>query len=104
MEEKTLYNTNEEVTKINVSDVQIIGSTDLFQLLCKASSQKEGWMKSTKAMYVGVGCIVQVTTQQKNLDGSYSLAEALTYVPGVEIVENDNNTGKHLRKREWYNE
>ena len=44
-------------------------------------------MKSTKAMFTGDGCVVQVTTQQKNLDGTYSVAEAVTYVPGVLIEE-----------------
>lgn len=58
----------------------------MFQLLCKASSQNEGWMKSTKAMEIpGIGCVVQVSTQQKNPDGSYTVAEAVTFVPGVEI-------------------
>lgn len=52
-------------------------------------------MKSTKAMQVPGGCVVQVTTQQKNPDGSYSVAEALTYVPGVKIVDAENN-GRRL--------
>ena len=30
--------------------------------------------------------LVQVTTQQRNPDGSYAIAEALTYVPGVMVV------------------
>ena len=55
-------------TKQNVPDVQTVGNGDAFQLLCKASSEKEGWMKSTKAMNVGHGCLVQVTTQQRNDD------------------------------------
>jgi len=38
-------------------------------------------------MEVGEGCVVQVTTQQKNPDGSYSIAEALTFVPNVFIKE-----------------
>ena len=42
-------------------------------------------MKSTKVCNVVGGCIVQVTTQQENGDGSYSVAEALTYVPGCKI-------------------
>ena len=42
-------------------------------------------MKSTKVCNVFGGCIVQVTTQQKNPDGSYAVAEALTYVPNVQI-------------------
>jgi hypothetical protein len=66
----------------------------MFSLLCKASSESEGWMKSTKAMAVVGGCIVQVTTQQRNNDGSYAVAEALTYVPGVTITDDDNNGRK----------
>jgi hypothetical protein len=42
-------------------------------------------MKSTKVCNVPYGCIVQVTTQQKNPDGSYAVAEALTYVPSVQM-------------------
>ena len=76
-------------------DVQIVGNGDMFQLLCKASSLSEGWMKSTKAMEVPGGCVVQVTTQQRNHDGSYSVAEALTFVPGVMIAE-DRDGGRRL--------
>jgi len=63
---KTLHNTDQDAAKKNVSDLVVFGG-DLFKLLSKASSQKEGWMKSTKAMEIeGVGCVVQVTTQQLN--------------------------------------
>ena len=83
---KTLHNTTVSQAKDNVSDLVIWGDGDMFQLLCKASSEDEGWMKSTKAMEIkGVGCVVQVTTQQRNKDRSYSVAEALTWVPGVKI-------------------
>ena len=95
MKEKTLYNSDISGTRQNVKDVKIVGNGDMFQLLCKASSQEEGWMKSTKACDVGDGCIVQVTTQQKNPDGSYAVAEALTYVPFVKIVD-DENGGRKL--------
>jgi len=88
---KTLNNSDVSGARQNVPDIKIVGNGDLFQLLCKASSESEGWMKSTKAMQVWNGCIVQVTTQQRNPDGSYSLAEALTYVPGVKIVDDQNN-------------
>jgi hypothetical protein len=84
---KTLGNTDISGTRMNVPDVEVFGDGDLWQLLCKASSQSEGWMKSTKAMQVHDGCLVQVTTQQRNPDGSYSLAEAVTYVPGVRVKE-----------------
>lgn len=89
---KTLHNSDISGAHKNVSDLNVVGNGDMFQLLCKASSKEEGWMKSTKAMEIpGVGCVVQVTTQQ---DGQ--VAEALTFVPGVAIV--DDPTG--LRKLE----
>ncbi len=95
MKEKTLHNSDISGARKNVKDISIVGNGDMFQLLCKASSQEEGWMKSTKACEIqDVGCIVQVTTQQKNPDGSYSLAEALTFVPGVKVVEDINNGRK----------
>jgi hypothetical protein len=76
--------------KANISDLQVYGDGDTFALLCKASSQTQGWMKSTKVANVPGGCIVQVTTQQRNPDESYAVAEALTYVPGVHIDKESN--------------
>ena len=87
MRSKTFMNVDAADTRKNGPDVVIEGNGDLFQLLCKASSQQEGWMKSTKAMQVPGGCVVQVTTQQKGYDETYSVAEALTFVPGVEIAD-----------------
>lgn len=80
---KTLDNTDIAEVRKNVSDVEVFGNGNTFRLLCKASSQKQGWMKSTKVMDVFNGCVIQVTTQQRNPDGSYCIAEALTYVPEV---------------------
>lgn len=85
MKEKDLGITEVRGAKENISDLVVYGNGDTFALLCKASSQQQGWMKSTKVCNVVGGCVVQVTTQQKNPDGSYSVAEALTYVPGVHI-------------------
>lgn len=93
--EKTLHNSDISGAKKNVVDLKVVGNGDMFQLLCKASSQAEGWMKSTKAMEIkGMGCLVQVTTQQKNPDGSYVITEALTFVPGVKITGDENNGRK----------
>lgn len=94
MTEKTLFNADVSGAKVNVPDIIVVGNGDLFQLLCKASSQREGWLKSTKAMEVPGGCVVQVTTQQRNPDGSYTVAEALTFVPQVAIVKDSNNGRK----------
>ncbi|XLP26003.1 hypothetical protein ACFMB7_33355 (plasmid) [Bacillus toyonensis] len=85
MKEKDLNISEVRGAKKNISDLQVYGDGDTFALLCKASSQEQGWMKSTKVCNVIGGCVMQVTTQQKNPDGSYSVAEALTYVPGVHI-------------------
>ncbi|MGF9766862.1 hypothetical protein [Bacillus albus] len=85
MKEKDLNISEVRGAKKNISDLQVYGDGDTFALLCKASSQEQGWMKSTKVCNVPGGCVMQVTTQQKNPDGSYSVAEALTYVPGAMI-------------------
>lgn len=95
MDEKSLGNTDANGTTKNVPDVQFFGDGDTFRLISKASSQAQGWMKSTKAMQIdGVGCVVQVTTQQRNIDGSYAVAEAVCFVPGVEVVELLDDDGK----------
>ena len=94
MNEKTLHNSDISGARQNVKDINIVGNGDMFALLCKASSQAEGWMKSTKAMEVPGGCVVQVTTQQRNNDGTYAVAEALTFVPGVKIADDENNGRK----------
>lgn len=95
MNDKTLHNSDVSGARQNVKDIKVVGNGDMFRLLCKASSENEGWMKSSKAMEVPSGCVVQVTTQQRNADGSYVVAEALTYVPGVRIVD-DENGGRKL--------
>ena len=84
---KTLNNSDVSGAHQNVPDLKVVGNGDSFQLLCKVSSEHEGWMKSTKAMQTSQGCLVQVTTQQRNPDDTYSVAEALTFVPGAEIVD-----------------
>jgi hypothetical protein len=95
VKEKTLHNSDLSGARQNVPDLKVVGNGDSFQLLCKASSQLEGWMKSTKAMKVVGGVVLQVTTQQRNKDGSYAVAEALTYVPGAKIAD-DINGGRKL--------
>ena len=86
MIEKTFGNTTFSGAEKNVPDIKKFGDADSFKLICKAWSQEEGWMKSTKALEVsGAGCYLQVTTQQKNADGSYSVAEAVAWAPGIKI-------------------
>ena len=93
---KTLHNSDASGTTQNVPDVEFYGDADTFKLICKASSKSEGWMKSTKAMQIdGVGCVVQVTTQQGD-----NVAEAVTFVPGVVIrTDRDGNRSLVIAKR-----
>lgn len=94
MSKKTLHNSDASGAKANVSDLKTFGDGDMFRCLCKASSESEGWMKSTKALEIsGVGCVVQVTTQQGD-----NVAEALTFVPGAWIVEDALHGGRMLKK------
>ena len=83
--EKTLDILDVKGAKKHIKDLVVYGDGNTFALLCKASSNEEGWMKSTKVCNVGKDCIVQVSTQQRNPDGSYSVAEALTFVPHANI-------------------
>ena len=88
---KTLHNSNASGASKNVKDIQFWGDGDTFRLISKASSKVEGWMKSTKAMFVGTGCVIQVTTQQGD-----NVAEALTYVPGVRLKVRRGDNGAKL--------
>lgn len=95
---KTLDNTSIADVKTATSDVKVFGNGDAWKLMSKASSQLDGWMKSTKGLEIeGLGCVVQVTTQQRNPDGSWSIAEAATFVPGTKLVE-DSYGGRMLVK------
>lgn len=87
---KSLHNTTANGARNNVKDIQIWGNGDTFELICKASSESEGWMKSTKAMSAGNSVVVQVTTQQRNPDGSYAISDALTTVKNAVICEYRN--------------
>lgn len=85
-----LKNTTNEDTKKNINDAFIFGD-DCWKLITKFSSESRGTMKSTKAMQCGESVVVQVTTQQRNPDGSYAIAEALTTVANAYIFEQKEN-------------
>lgn len=100
---KSLHNTTSNGARKNVKDIQFWGDGDTFKLISKASSEAEGWMKSTKAMQIdGVGCVVQVTTQQRNPDGSYSLSDAVTFVPNSKIEVSQNEQGEIIGRKLIY--
>ena len=79
--EKELGVVNIEDAKTKISDISVFGNGDTFQLICKASSKSQGWMKSTKAMQIdNVGVVLQISTQQGD-----NVAEALQFIPNVKI-------------------
>ena len=84
---KTYTNVDENSTTTNVPDIAISGNPYAWKCLCKASSDKEQWMKSTKVMNIPGGCLVQVTTQQGD-----NVAEALTYIPNIHIKNGNLET------------
>lgn len=96
---KSLHNTCANGATKNVKDIVFWGDGDTFKLISKASSEAEGWMKSTKAMDCDGSVVVQVTTQQRNHDGSYSIAEALTTVPNSKIktvIEDNKAVSRYI--------
>jgi len=93
---KTLHNSDASRATKNVKDIQFYGDGDLFQLICKASSKEEGWMKSTKVMEIhDVGCVIQCTTQQGD-----NVAEAVCFVPNVRVVKDASGNRKIIQARE----
>jgi hypothetical protein len=68
-------------------EIQVFGDPDCFKLLFKA--QGPHWKKSTKAMAVPGGCLVQVSSERQGATGDWTTAEALQYVPGV-VLDAEN--------------
>lgn len=86
MKFKKLDVTDEQDAANKVEDVNVYGDGNTFHLLTKMSSSQEGWFKEIRVCNVVGGCLVNVSTTQKSADlKSYSIAEALTFVPSVHI-------------------
>lgn len=65
-------------------DLQKFGNPDQFRLMFKA--QTKDWMKSTKAMNVPGGCLVQMSTDRKQKNGSWVSAETSTFLPNAHVA------------------
>ena len=63
------------------TDISFEGDVDAWEIVCKASSPKKGWMKSTKRMTVPGGYLYQVTTEFRQSGQVTACAEAITFVP-----------------------
>lgn len=78
--ERVMGITDKKTATANVPDIQRWGNPDAWERLCKASSQSQEWMRSTKAMELPIGCLVQVSTVNKG-----NVSEAVVLVPGLRI-------------------
>lgn len=84
MANRDLHNTDPETAKASTPDIQVTGDPGKWELVCKASSAQQGWMKSTKRMRVPGGWLYQVTTEHRSNGAVTACAEALTFVPEAE--------------------
>ncbi len=83
---RSLHNSPTNPATKNVPDIQKYGLPDNWILVCKASSQKEGWMRSTKVMNLPNGSLVQVSTYDNG-----QIAEAITFIPNVHFNKDIGN-------------
>lgn len=74
MSNKQLDITCTKTARANIGDLKTWGDSDLFKLLAKASSDEGGWMKTTKAMALPTGVLIQTETQQRCGDETTTMA------------------------------
>lgn len=76
--------------------VEVFGNPDQLKLLFKV--QGPGWKKSTKAMELPNGCVIQVTTERQSNDGDWANAEAMVFVPDVALQEVEDGSFRVVAK------
>lgn len=83
MNKSNLDSTCTKRAQDSIDDLNVYGNPDQWKLLSKASSESRGFMRSTKAMEVPGGTLVQVSTLENGIP-----AEALAFVPGAIVPKN----------------
>lgn len=82
--QKALNTTNMDQARQAANDIEVFGDPGMWICICKASSKKQGWMKSTKVMNLPFGCIMQTTTEFRNVSGEVTVAEdAIVRIPNT---------------------
>lgn len=81
--------TDTAAAKAAISDIEVFGNPDVWQLICKAGSKSQGWFHSTKAMQVAGGVVVQTSSLQGG-----QMSQALAFIPGAAVVEIHDEAGK----------
>ncbi|MGB0847797.1 MAG: hypothetical protein ACPGSM_13785 [Thiolinea sp.] len=77
-------------------EVKTYGDPDQLKLLFKA--QGKGWKKSTKALQLPGGCLIQVTTERQSTDGDWANAEAVEFIPNVKLEQTENSFFRLVEK------
>lgn len=78
------------------TEVKTHGDPDQLKLLFKA--QGKGWKKSTKALELPGGCLVQVTTERQSAGGDWANAEAIIFVPSVKLEKTGDKLFRLVEK------
>ncbi len=92
LSDRPLITTTEDIKE----KIKYSGDISNLKLLYKVQGDK--WLKSTKALQVPGGCVIQVTTERLQADGSWQNAEALAYVPGIILKSIKNGKGYIINK------
>lgn len=81
MSERALDNHDMATATASTPDIVTAGDPGAWEVVGKASSKSQGWMKSTKRMRVPGGWLYQATTEHRADGRVVACAEALTFVP-----------------------
>ena len=82
--EKSLSVSTPEELKAASPDVKLVGDPNAWICISKASSEKQGWMHSTKVCCVrGSGLLVQTSTELRTPQGERASSQALTFISGA---------------------
>lgn len=71
---------------------------DVWKLITKYTNEDKGIMKSTKAMQVGDDVVIQVSTQIRNIDNTFVVAEALTTIQNMCIIDVTDSSGNVISR------
>ena len=81
MSERALDNKDMATATASTPDIVVAGDPGAWEVVGKASSKSQGWMKSTKRMAVPGGWLYQATTEHRADGKVTACAEALAFVP-----------------------
>ncbi len=61
--------------------IEVVGDKDAWKVVQHVLFKKKGYVQTTAAMVFPHGHLVRTNTRQLNPDGTFSLSEALCFVP-----------------------